>query len=221
MLGFDRKTPWSVFGPWRFMGISGIHRQSWVSWSSSRLSWYKTTYSITTLLLIGCQMEVHRYPFILLGGEGQRVEDPAWSRTQTSRLGVQRANLKATKSPQLNGSLECNLIWTKTMNIRKTLCRFTLRKPRQALMTRRAPFHKICKNNLMNTLSLVAHFVHMLHDSYFHDRVFSFLPDPNSSIRLWCSWRIHWQLLTPSRPKSPRSHQIRGNAIVSMASLIQ
>ena len=132
LLGFDRKTPWSVFGPWRFMGISGIHQQSWVSWSSSRLSWYKTTYSITTLLLKGCQMEVHRYPFILLGGEGQRVEDPAWSRTQTSRLGVQRANLKATKSPQLNGSLECNLIWTKTMNIRKTLCHFTLRKPRQA-----------------------------------------------------------------------------------------
>lgn len=145
MLGFDRKTPWSVFGPWRFMGISGIHRQSWVSWSSSRLSWYETTYSITTLLLMGCQMEVHRYPFIPLGGEGQRVEDPAWSRTQTSRLGVQRANLKATKSPQLNGSLECNLIWTKTMNIRKTLCCSTLRKPSQALMTRRAPFHKICK----------------------------------------------------------------------------
>ena len=145
MLGFDRKTPWSVFGPWRFMRISGIHRQSWVSWSSSRLSWYETTYSITTLLLIGCQMEVHRYPFIPLGGEGQRVEDPAWSRTQTSRLGVQRANLKATKSPQLNGSLDFNLIWTKTMNIRKTLCRFTLRKPRQALMTTRAPFHKICK----------------------------------------------------------------------------
>ena len=127
------------------MGISGIHRQSWVSWSSSRLSWYKTTYSITTLLLIGCQMEVHRYPFIPLGGEGQRVEDPAWSRTQTSRLGVQRANLKATKSPQLNGSLECNLIWTKTMNIRKTLCRFTLRKPSQALMTRRAPSTKFAK----------------------------------------------------------------------------
>ena len=145
MLGFDRKTPWSVFGPWRFMGISGIHRQSWVSWSSSRLSWYETTYSITTLLLMGCQMEVHRYPFIPLGGEGQRVEDPAWSRTQTSRLGVQRANLKATKSPQLNGSLNFNLIWTITMNIRKTLCRFTLRKPRQALMTTRAPFHKICK----------------------------------------------------------------------------
>ena len=145
MLGFDRKTPWSVFGPWRFMGISGIHRQSWVSWSSSRLSWYETTYSITTLLLMGCQMEVHRYPFIPLGGEGQRVEDPAWSRTQTSRLGVQRANLKTTKSLQLNGSLECNLIWTKTMNIRKTLCRFTLRKPSQALMTRRGPFHKICK----------------------------------------------------------------------------
>ena len=127
------------------MGISGIHRQSWVSWSSSRLSWYETTYSITTLLLMGCQMEVHRYPFIPLGGEGQRVEGPAWSRTQTSRLGVQRANLKATKSPQLNGSLDFNLIWTKTMNIRKTLCRFTLRKSRQALMTTRAPFHKICK----------------------------------------------------------------------------
>ena len=90
-------------------------------------------------------LEVHRYPFILLCREGQRVEDPAWSQTQTSRPGVQRANLKATKSPQLSGSLECNLIWTKTMNIRKTLCRFTLRKPRQALMTRRGPFHKICK----------------------------------------------------------------------------
>ena len=90
-----------------------------------------------------------------------------------------------------------------------------------SLDDKKRPFPQNLQKDLMNTLSLVAHFVHVLHDSYFLHRVLSFLPDPNSYIRLWCSWRIHWQLLTPSRPKSPRSHQIRGNTIVSMASLIQ